>query len=216
MNLGEYIKAYRAEHGISQRQFATMIGMSNGYVSMLEKGANPSTGEPIMPTLASLKTIADTMGITIDDLFKNVDDINVSMKKPSFEPVHYKKMLPLVGNIACGTPILASENVEKEIGCPEDIDADFCLRCRGDSMTGARIFDGDIVYVRSQDDVNDGQIAVVCIPTAEGEAEATLKRVYHNPDGSVTLMAENPAYRPLVLRDARIEGLAVAFTSLIR
>ena len=99
------------------------------------------------------------------------------------------------------------------VRCPDEVSADFSLTCRGDSMIGARIHDGDIVYVRSQNDVCDGQIAVVVLPVSDGEGEATLKRVYHNDDGSITLVAENPKYRPITITDARIEGLAVAFLS---
>ena len=99
---------------------------------------------------------------------------------------------------------------------PDGIDADFCLLCRGDSMIGARIRDGDIVYIRSQSEVDNGQIAAVVI----GD-EATLKRVYYYPEkGQLTLQAENPQYEPLVylgeeLDEIRIAGLAVAFLSAV-
>lgn len=187
---------------------------------MLENGKNSTTGEPIVPALSTLKNIANAMNITVQTLIESVDEFSIDFseaisKNLSPYTSKTKKKIPLIGAVACGTPILAHENIEREVSCPDDIDADFCLRCRGDSMTGARIMDGDIVFIHAQDDVDDGQIAVVAIPTAEGEAEATLKRVYHNPDGSVTLMAENPLYRPLVLRDARIEGRAVAFLSRV-
>ena len=122
---------------------------------------------------------------------------------------------PLLGSIACGEPILAQENLEGDVDLPDHVHADFALRCRGDSMINARIFDGDIVYIRRQDEVEDGQIAVVLI----GD-EATLKRVRLYPD-HLSLEPENPLYRPIVLwgeemSRARILGLAVAFTSPVQ
>jgi repressor LexA len=123
--------------------------------------------------------------------------------------------VPLLGTIACGEPILAEENLEGKVDLPEQIHADFALRCQGDSMINARIFDGDIVYIHQQDTVEDGQIAAVLI-----EDEATLKRV-HFFDDHIVLAPENPTFRPLVywgeeMNELRILGLAVAFTSTVR
>ena len=75
MTLGEYIKQYRAEHDLSQRQFANLCGISNGYVSMLEKGMNTSTGQPIIPTIQTMRQIANAMGLTIHKVLSEVDDI---------------------------------------------------------------------------------------------------------------------------------------------
>lgn len=129
-------------------------------------------------------------------------------------PMPETKKLPLVGGIACGTPILAEQNIEDEIDVPSHIHADFILRCNGDSMINARINDGDYVCIRIQPDVDDGQIAAVLI-----DDSATLKRVYHRKNG-ITLMAENPKYSPMVFigeecEDIRIMGKAVAFISEI-
>lgn len=123
--------------------------------------------------------------------------------------------VPLVGTIACGTPILAEQNIEGDVSAPEHVHADFALRCQGDSMINARIFDGDIVYIRQQETVDDGEIAAVLI-----NDEATLKRV-HLFDDHVVLEPENPQYRPIVLwgndmNTVRILGKAVAFTSVVR
>lgn len=130
-------------------------------------------------------------------------------------PVPEIKQLPVIGTIACGTPILAEQNIEEMVNVPAFVQADFVLRCSGDSMIGAHIRDGDLVCIRIQPDVDDGQIAAVLI----GE-EATLKRVYHRPNG-VTLMAENPAFPPLVYigeecEDIRIMGKAITCVSKVR
>ena len=123
--------------------------------------------------------------------------------------------VPLIGAIACGAPILADEHVEDYVDVPAHISADFALTCKGDSMINARIFDGDIVYIRQQETVDNGQIAAVLI-----DGEATLKRV-RLFDNHISLEPENPQYRPLVywgeeMNAVRILGKAVAFTSAIR
>lgn len=125
------------------------------------------------------------------------------------------KTIPLLGTIACGVPILADENLDGEVYLPDFIHADFALRCKGDSMVEARILDGDIVYIRKQPDVENGEIAAVLV----GD-EATLKRVYKYP-GQVVLQPANPKYAPLIytgesINDMHILGKAVYFVSAIR
>ena len=128
-----------------------------------------------------------------------------------FEPMPKMKKIPLVGSIACGTPILAQQNIEKIVDVPENIRCDFSLTYHGDSMEGAGIHDRDVVYIRIQPEVENGEIAAVRI----GE-EATLKRVYYQ-NGTLTLMPANAAYAPMVytgpeLNDVQIEGKAVGWT----
>lgn len=128
-----------------------------------------------------------------------------------FEPMPKMKKIPLVGSIACGTSILAQQNIEKIVDVPENIRCDFSLTCHGDSMEGAGIHDRDVVYIRIQPEVENGEIAAVRI----GE-EATLKRVYYQ-NGTLTLMPANAAYAPMVytgpeLNDVQIEGKAVGWT----
>lgn len=85
MKIGELVKSYREKNNISQRQFARMCGVSNGYVSMLEEGRNPRTNEPIVPSLSTLQKISNALGLTINDLFEMIDDtpiiINASVNK---------------------------------------------------------------------------------------------------------------------------------------
>lgn len=126
-----------------------------------------------------------------------------------FEPLPEMTTIPLVGSIACGTPITAEENIEARIGIPAAWNADFALTCKGDSMA-PRYQDGDVVCIRCQPEVENGQIAAVRI----GD-EATLKRFYQEGD-TVTLVPVNPAYTPLVYRgtelsDIQIEGRVVGF-----
>lgn len=130
-------------------------------------------------------------------------------------PMPELQTVPLIGTIACGQPILAHENLDGQAFCPENVTADFALRCKGDSMINARIFDGDLVYIRQQETVEDGQIAAVLI-----DDEATLKRVRKYAD-RLSLEPANPQYAPIVLQGeevsrAQILGLAVAFSGVIR
>ncbi len=126
-------------------------------------------------------------------------------------PIKTKK-IPLIGEIACGKPIVANHEYEVYVDATTDINADFALKAKGDSMINARIHDGDIVFIRQQPDVENGEIAAVII-----DDEATLKRIYKN-DNSITLVAENPKYPPLVYTsqdcvNINIIGKAIAFQS---
>lgn len=128
-------------------------------------------------------------------------------------PIKTKKV-PLLGDIACGEPILCNQEYELYIDVAEDIQADFCVRAKGDSMINARIFNGDIVFCRQQPTVEDGEIAVVIV-----NDEATLKRVYQYKN-RIELRAENPTFKAMefegeALREVRILGKAIAFQSMI-
>ena len=225
MTLGDFICKYRSDHGLSQRKFAEICGLSNGYISMLEKGYNPNTNKPLIPSLTQLKKLADAMGMTVMQLFETVDDMPVDIAQiagsddpilPSnVIPLPEMRKIPLLGPIACGAPILAEEHIEDYVDIPKIIHADFALTCKGDSMINARIFDGDIVYIRQQPSVENGEIAAVLI-----DGEATLKRV-RLFDDHISLEPENPMYKPIVywgsdMNNVHILGKAMAFTSAIR
>lgn len=111
---------------------------------------------------------------------------------------------PRVGRIACGLPILAEENIEEYDYVPDNIKCDFTLQCRGDSMINARIYDGDIVCIKAQEEVESGQIAAVMV----GDSEATLKRV-RIYDDHIVLEAENPQYKPLVFWEEEMNNVHV-------
>ena len=126
---------------------------------------------------------------------------------PGFEPMPEMDMVPLVGRIACGTPITAEQNVERIVCVPSKWRSTFTLTCKGDSME-PRIHDGDLVAIRKQPEVENGEIAAVRI----GE-EATLKHVYLH-ENFIELRPENPAFNSIILsreemNDVVIEGKAV-------
>lgn len=140
---------------------------------------------------------------------------NLTEKHPQLQPLPPMRKIPLLGAVACGKPIYREE--DEWISLPNDIDADFCLRCVGDSMINARINDGDIVFIQACDIVENGQIAAVSI-----DNEVTLKRVYYYPEkNKLVLNPENPAYEPFVytneeLNDIRILGKAIVFLSKVK
>lgn len=169
------------------------------------------------PRMDKVEMLANYFGILKSDLIEEKDSKERVAEIPTATniiPMPEAKSIPLVGKIACGTPITATENLEGYIKIPAQLEADFALVCRGDSMVGARIMDGDFVAIRQQPDVDDGDIAAVLI-----EDEATLKRVYKMP-GRLVLRAENPCYAPIDLSgaeldDVRILGKVVYFISKV-
>lgn len=186
----------RTQMGITMKEAAARLGMPYTTYVNYEKG----TREPNSETLILL---ARFFGTTIDNLLGKTD----ALIPPGFQPMPEMSAVPLVGSIACGTPILAEQNIEARIGVPALWQADFALTCHGNSMV-AMIQDGDIVCIRKQPEVENGEIAAVRI----GE-EATLKRFYRQGD-TVMLQAENPAFSPLVytrdqLNEITIEGRVV-------
>ncbi len=136
---------------------------------------------------------------------------------PNVEPIRLRRY-PVLGEIACGKPILADEDRDGSYVTAAATDADFTLTAKGDSMIGARIFDGDQVFIQKTEIVDNGEIAAVVVD----DGEATLKRVFYYPDESkLVLMPENPDYDPLVftneeLNHVFIMGRAVAFQSCLR
>lgn len=185
----------RQQLGLTQSDIARACGVSEATVSRWESGAISNMRRDKIAALA--KVLRTKPSIIMDG---GADE--------------NRGRVPLIGRIACGLPILAEENVDSYITPPETIRCDFALRCVGDSMTGANIFDGDIVFVRKQETVENGEIAVVRI----GD-EATLKKVYVDSH-SVMIVPANSAYPPRTftgeaLRDIHIEGKAVGLTRLL-
>lgn len=206
MSIGQNIKARRRHLDMTLEDVAKEVGLSRQTLSRYETGVIGNIPSDKIEALAKVlrTTPAHLMGWEESrPLPANV------LPKPQL----IKK--PRLGTIACGKPILAVELAEEFDEVPADIPCDFTLRCRGDSMVNARIYDGDIVYIRKQEEVENGQIAAVRI----GE-EATLKKVYYNGQ-RIILRACNPLFPDMeyegeALNDIEILGKAVAFTGLIR
>lgn len=199
------IKERREELGLTQEDLAIRMGYkSKSSINKIEMGKNDIPQSKVVAFAKALQTTtAYLMGV---DEAKEASTI-----PPGFEPLPKIVLRPIVGDIACGDPITAEQNIQDYAEVPEQFNCDFCLRCHGDSMVEAGIQDGDIVYIHIQPEVNDGEIAAVRI----GD-EATLKRVYYDGN-TITLVPANSAYRPKsysgpALDDIQIEGKAVGFT----
>lgn len=211
MEIKDILKARRTKLGLTQLDVANAVGVSEATVSRWESGDIANMKRSRIASLASVLKISPSIIMG----WNGTPEIRLPSDVITIIPMPTMRKVPLIGSIACGTPILAEENCEGEVDVPDHIRADFALRCKGDSMINARIFDGDIVYIRQQESVEHGEIAAVII-----DDEATLKRVYLYED-HISLEAENPQYRPLVyweaeMNNVRILGRAVAFTSTIR
>lgn len=206
------LKQLREQKGLSMRQVASSLGMPYTTYVNYEKGAREPNSETLILLADFFETSIDYM--LGKSLLPSPTDFDLPL---NIIPMPKMNTVPLIGTIACGDPILAAENIEAEVSMPEHVVADFALRCKGDSMINARIHNGDIVYIRQQPTVENGQIAAVLI----GD-EATLKRVYYYPDSNkLVLNPENPKYEPFIyigeeISSVRILGLAVAFTSNVK
>lgn len=216
---GERIRYALDLRGMKQIELAERTGIGKSSISTYISGAYLPKQKNIY-LMAKVLDVSEAWLMGADVPMERIDlaklsDIALPSNVTRIPPL---RSIPLIGCIACGTPILAAQNIEANIFLPETVNADYALRCKGDSMTGADILDGDIVYIRQDADVINGQIYAVMI--GEGEVtEATLKHVYQTPD-TLTLTADNPAYPPMIyqgeqLARIRIIGKAVGFTRKI-
>ena len=207
MTTGERMKERRKTLGLSAEYVAEKLGVSPATIYRYEKGDIEKMPGNILEPISRILSTTPACLMGGDE--PGFPDNSIPMPKMN--------TVPLIGTIACGDPILAAENIEGQVSMPEHVVADFALRCKGDSMINARIHDGDIVYIRQQPTVDNGQIAAVLI----GD-EATLKRVYYYPESNkLVLNPENAKYEPFIyigeeISSVRILGLAVAFTSNVK
>jgi len=195
--IAERIKRRRLELGLSPEYVAEKIGKSRATYYRYESDEIEK-----MP-IRALKPLADVLQVSVGYILTGRDEANI-------------KRVPLLGSVAAGQPVYAAEEYGEYVVISGDtpVQVDFCLRVKGDSMIDARIKDGDIVFVRAQPTVENGEIAVVLI-----DGEVTLKRVYVTPDGLI-LKPENSKYAPIFVRkdeglDVRILGKAVMFQSML-
>ena len=201
MSIAENIKKIRLEHELSQADLGKIAGVSDKAVSTWELGIK-------IPRMGAVEKMANYFGIPKSAILDDAQPAPASRPiPPGFEPMPKMDWVPLVGRIACGTPITAEENVEQMVCVPSRWHSTFTLTCKGDSME-PRIHDGDLVAIRSQPEVEQGEIAAVLI----GD-EATLKHVYLH-ENFIELRPENPAFESIILtkeemNNVVIEGKAV-------
>jgi repressor LexA len=191
--IGKRIAALRRERGMNQEELAELAMLHRVTIAKYETGQ-------VEPGALAIGRIADALGVSTDEILCRV------AKLPPFIPI-VRDAVPIVGEIACGQPITAQQNIEGYASLPDGVSADFALRCKGDSMIPT-LQPGDLVLIRQQPEVEPGQIAAVGV-----DGEATLKRFYQNGE-SIVLVADNPAFPPQVFpagSDVQIYGKAVGF-----
>ena len=201
--------------GMKQIELATRSGISKYSISHYLKGDWEGKQDAVYELARALNVSeAWLMGYDVP-AERSAPKVSVQLDKkptipPGFMPLPKMRKVPLIGAIACGDPITAIQNREGDVNAPVDMRCDFALKCQGESMIGAGIHDWDVVYIRIQPEVENGEIAAVRI----GE-EATLKRVYLHND-YIELRPENPAFESIIRRreemnDVQIEGKAVGW-----
>lgn len=197
--IGKRINLKREELNLTLKQLANLVGVDSSTISRYEKGKIDKIKMPVIESIANaLKTNPAWLVLKSENPEPNIpikDDI---------------KRVPLLGTIAAGTPILAEENIEDYFYIDSRMKADFALKVKGDSMLGAGIFPGDIVFIRKQDHLENGEIGAVLI-----EDSATLKKFYKEGN-TVILQAENDNYKPIILTNGyiRILGKLVAVLNI--
>ena len=146
MNIGDIMRTRRQELGLTLEEVGDYVGVGKSTVRKWEHGDIENMKRDKIALLSKILKLSPLTFITGEVEYGTPDNII---------PLPKMKKIPLLGTIACGEPILATENIEALINADKNLNADFALRCKGDSMINARIFDGDIVYIREQPDVED-------------------------------------------------------------
>ncbi|WP_394606832.1 LexA family protein [Geobacillus thermoleovorans] len=184
MHIGKRIKKLRKEKKMTQEDLAKILGVKPTAVSAWESGRNK-------PLMDKVGLMAQYFDVPISYFFEE------DKLEEKTIPIKRFAKLPIVGAISCGNGVIAYEDIqgyEEVPGSWLNGGEYFLLEAKGDSMIGARIMDGDLLLIRRQDDVDNGEIAAVLI-----DDEIVLKRVYKTDD-TIILQSENPAYKPIVVR----------------
>lgn len=211
MTIGEFVKSRRKELGLTVDELAEKMGKNRATIYRYESNYIKKLPSTVLVPLANALQVTPADLINAGNEKMVYPDIS-SIK--NIVPIE-KRMIPVIGTIAAGKPIIADEHIETYVPCDIDIHADFGLIVHGDSMIDAGIYDGDIVFIKEQPVVEEGQIAAVRI-----DDDATLKRFYKTDDGCM-LISANPKYAPMHFSaencdTVQIIGLAVAKYSVIK
>lgn len=180
MTIGEKIKKLRLDNNMTLEELGGKVGVSKQSLFKYENGI--VTNIP----LDRIEKLGKVLGVDPSELvgWSNAKEIKLDIQP---------RKIPILGKIAAGTPILAVENHEDYFDTSEFINADFALQIQGDSMIGSRIYDGDIVFLRKQSYIENGQIGAFLI-----DGEATLK-IFNKQNNTVMLLSSNPNYSPIIL-----------------
>lgn len=215
MDMSERIKSRRLYLGLTQEELGLKLGLQKSAIAKYENGRVENIKRSVIAKMAEVLECSPAYLMGWSDEINLAPALDLS-KFDNIYPVKLKKF-PLLGEIACGKPIFANEDRESYVLAGADIHADFCLRAKGDSMINARILDGDIVFIRKQDMVDNGEIAAVSI----GD-DVTLKRVVYYPEQNLLILkAENSKYQDMIYAQDQLDqvyilGKAIAFQSDVK
>jgi repressor LexA len=199
------MREIRRSKKLTMKELGNLVGVSESTISLYETGKHE-------PDIITMGRIADALSVSVDELLGR-DTLGVLGILPVTP-----RAVPILGEIACGVPITAEQNIEGYADLPEGVRADFALRCKGDSMEPT-FLDGDLVLIRHEGDVSDGRIAAVLLD-AETDTEATLKRVHHVPGGLILIPDNQKKYGPRTFQGSeaakiKILGVAVGYVRMI-
>lgn len=207
MDIGKQIKRLRKERKYTQAHLAELLGTKPTTVASWEQGRNK-------PLMDKVQKMAIIFNVPISEIVGGEENDTPSNIIYPLSDGLQRVTIPIIGEIACGDPITAEENIEgyteETFEKPIPSGTLFALRCKGHSMEPT-IHDGSLVTIREQPDVEDGEIAAVLV---DGDTEATLKRVKRvkRQGDLVMLMPDNKNYDPIILDEknpGRIIGKAV-------
>ena len=223
MTIFERIRYLRRQKGMSQEELAKLVGYEGrSAISKVESGER-DISQSMIAKYASALGVSPTyllFGEESDSPAPDGDAIDLSKLK-NVRRINPRRF-PLLGKIACGQPILAVEEHDSYITADRDIDADFCVIAKGDSMRQSRICDGDTVFIRRMQAVGEiRNVAAAGVVAIIIDDEVTLKRVYYNKDNDTLILADDNSKRPpILLNGSEIDNLncigrAVCFMSLL-
>lgn len=181
--VADYNLQYQRQHGKAPSFRQIMHGVGLGSLATVQRYIKVLENEGRLQT-------ADSGRIEPMEQFRKTDEI----------------MVPLIGEIACGEPMFAVENVEDSYALPKGLFGDgelFMLYAKGNSMVDAGISKGDIVVLRRQNAADDGEIVAALV-----DGEATLKRLFHK-DGKIVLHPENKRMKDIVIDECEVQGILV-------
>lgn len=210
MKLADYVYTYRKARGLSMRAFGNLCGLSCAYISILEKGINPTTKKAFTPTLETLGKIASATNNSLEELLKILDgdeEILLNHKEETVIPCSKAVKIPILGHIIAGVPfeateaILGYEEIAPKMASTGNF---FALKVKGNSME-PRICEGDTLIVKQQAQVNSGDLAVVLV----NGSEATVKRVKLHEHGLTLIATNTSVYEPHFYTEEDIKKLPV-------
>lgn len=216
MKLSELIKNYRNSNNLTMQEFADKSGLSKGYISQLENEYSFSKNKTkIIPSIAKMNQLAKAMELSLDELLRSIDDMEVSLSDEPIEEdrtarnnvggmlkVLQHKIIPILGDICAGDGIWCEENYKGHIVVDTRLRTDFALMVKGDSMTGANINDGDIALFQKCPSVENGQIAAILL---KEDNTVTLKKVYYKENFAL-LQPANDRYEPIITSEFEVLG----------